>query len=306
MLGSPEESQVEGKEIPRQTILIVDDNDQNTNAAMQVFSGIKGVNVTYVPDRKTALESLAKNKYDTLISDLNMPDATGTGNKEAGIESTFEIISLFQKKLLSNDTERGRLEEGEGFDSSEFTREEFDELFSSAKEIRNAFKVHKNDEAVEEELSFYEKSGEGGFLAQAFGNDRNIELLGLQEQKEHLVNISRKVSNKFGNWGSHIIEAVTSLASPDEAHQPLGWKMADHAKNNNMKYLILTSEEHSGYGSGIQNMLSMIFELGNEGAFAGMKDKRGNITENTKFVIGDKRKPEVWQKATSALLANKK
>jgi hypothetical protein len=56
-------------------------------------------------------------------------------------------------------------------------------------------------------------------------------------------------------------------------------------------------------------MLSTIFELGKESAFATVEDSddhRDIITENTKFIIGDKRNQLIWKKATSPLLESKK
>jgi CheY-like chemotaxis protein len=294
--------QVESQEQTKQRVLIVEDNPANREAAQRSFAGREGIVIEFASDGKTAQEHLENGKYNIAILDLNMPDETGTGNKEAGIESTYSIIRQFQKKLQEHENPDRRPK-----DATEYSRDEFNELLHATREIHRAYETHKEDREIAEEVSDYEMGGGvGTYLTEALTDNSRLEILGLSDRTEHFSKIDDKVSNKFGGFSWAIVEAASSLATSNEANQPVGWRINDIAKNKNIKSLILSSEEHSGYGSGVQNMLVVIFERRKGTAFVDTEGSDNPITGDTKFVIGDKRNPEIWKTATSALLPEKK
>ncbi|MEM7819348.1 MAG: response regulator [Candidatus Aenigmatarchaeota archaeon] len=88
-------------------ILLVEDQEENRRAAQQYFTQKDHVHVEYAIDYNQAVEKLNKELYDGIITDIFMPQETGTNERRLGIEAYkkiyFKIYDDFEREAAKEE-----------------------------------------------------------------------------------------------------------------------------------------------------------------------------------------------------------
>lgn len=298
MKESPKQSN--SQEGRKKRVLVVEDDEQNVRAAKIFFQSgnIENVEVEFARDFKEATNKLDSEEYDVVISDFLFPEKVGSKEKELGIRLTYELVRLFQEKLKSQGEIKGEL----------ITEGEFRQLVEAAEEVTQIFDKKKEDPRVKM-ITDRQSGGAGRYIRALleYGMEDRDDFFEIPHTKRKVYEeVVGRIFQQFGigcEWA--VIEAAVSLASPSGDLQPLGIEIAKIAERKNIPYLLLSGRAHSGYGSGMQEMMMVITgEIGEKTAIVSARGEFEDdpMKETVKFVVGDKKYPEVWKKATQFLI----
>jgi CheY-like chemotaxis protein len=295
----------ESKEIPTEKVLVVEDREENRNAAAKFFASA-GIECTFATDYTEALPLLRSGNFNRVVSDLLYPEKTGSNSWEKGKQVLYQIIKNYQKYTVEQEKERAKEDRNEAPERPEFTQEDFDRLIQATGKVKADFDQKlQDDKEFQERVSYYDDEGE--YLMQNGFYDYIDEK---KPDSDEINAIDQKVNLCFPRgYKSHVILGAYSLVSQDESLQPLGWDVAQLAKEQNAKSIIFTGAAHKGYGTGAVNMLTMSMGDSSEhgGKWSEISDNKYSdpVTENVEVVIGDKTSPAMWQKATQFLITQK-
>lgn len=260
-------------------ILVVEDNKENILKAQEFFTT---QSVDYAENLEEALDKIGKSNYDAIISDYLFPKNNSVG-KELGVETAFELTTLFQKAL------------GASIDC-EITKEEFASLVEVAKKITDKFEQKRNDEN-DKDIRIFLSSYRGEvvtFLKDSLEKERSV--LRESENERHCRRkIISNIREKLGQCWSCVAETALYLASNDRSLQPLGWCILKESRLRKIKYVVISDTRHHGCG-----IIDMLCHVVGKGRYAHVKHDQ--ITKDTEVVLGNKGELETWRRATEFLL----